>query len=245
MFGIICKEDVRFVTICDVMKYIKGMKISKNIKILGILVLGLLSVLIFINCFVFARYRGRIYDVDTVDQRLIDDQFEDNQVAIIVFGAGIYNNSSPSDVLADRLQVAYKVYNRFPGMKILVSGDNTTENYNEPGVMREYLMDLGVAETDIVEDFAGRRTYDTCYRAQNIFGIDKAILVTQNFHLPRALYTCNNLGIDSIGVSSDLHVYLKIEQWKLREHVSRIVSFGEVITKHPSEVLGDKENFWD
>jgi len=221
------------------------MKISKHIRIPGLFALGLLTFLILMNLFVFMRFRGRIYGVDSVNQRLINDHFGDKHVAIVVFGAGIYDNKYPSDVLADRLQIAYELYSRSPGMKILVSGDNTTENYNEPGVMKDYLIDLGVAETDIVEDFAGRRTYDTCYRARHIFGIDSAILVTQNFHLPRALYTCNNLGINSIGVPADLHLYIKINEWEFREHFSRIVSFVEVIIKHPSEVLGAKEAFWN
>ena len=86
--------------------------------------------------------------------------------------------------------------------KLLMSGDNRFVDYNEPEAMRQYARSLGVPEEAIVLDYAGRRTYDTCYRARDIFGVQSAILVTQNFHLPRALFTCNALGIRATGVES-------------------------------------------
>ncbi len=84
-----------------------------------------------------------------------------------------------------------------------MSGDNPTENYDEPTTMKETAVKLGVPESDVVLDFAGRRTYDTCFRAKEIFEVQKAILVTQEFHQARALYLCSNLGIDSVGITAD------------------------------------------
>ena len=112
----------------------------------------------------------------------------------IVFGAGLQWDGTPSPVLRDRITTASDLYFNGKVEKILMSGDNRFVDYNEPGAMLNYALDLGVPREDIVLDFAGRRTYDTCYRARAIFGVTDAVLVTQAFHLPRAVFTCNSLG---------------------------------------------------
>jgi SanA protein len=106
--------------------------------------------------------------------------------------------------------------------------------------MKRYALKQGVPEADIVLDYAGRRTYDTCFRAHEIFGIQEAILVTQTYHLNRALYTCNGLGITSIGASADKHAYAGYSQWLVREWLARIVAWYDVLMKKPAAVLGDK-----
>ncbi|HEX7557514.1 MAG TPA: ElyC/SanA/YdcF family protein, partial [Leptolinea sp.] len=108
----------------------------------------------------------------------------------IVFGAGLYRDGSPSAILKDRVQTAAELYKAGKIEKILMSGDNSYINYNEPGAMQKYAIQLGVPQEAIVLDFAGRRTYDTCFRAKAIFGVSEATLVTQDYHLPRALFTC-------------------------------------------------------
>ena len=118
----------------------------------------------------------------------------------IVFGAGWGWDGRPSPVLRDRIAIAADLYFAGKVEKILMSGDNRFIDYNEPGAMREYALSLGVPDTAIVLDYAGRRTYDTCYRAKEIFMLEQALLVTQSFHLPRAIYTCNQLGLPSAGV---------------------------------------------
>ena len=128
------------------------------------------------------------------------------QVAI-VFGAGLWRDGTPTTVLRDRINTASELFFTGKVQKILMSGDNSYLDYNEPGAMREYALSLGVPETAIVLDYAGRRTYDTCYRARIIFNVQNAILVTQGFHLPRALYTCNSLGLKAVGVASDRGEY--------------------------------------
>jgi SanA protein len=127
--------------------------------------------------------------------------------------------------------------------KMLMSGDNSEVNYNEPGAMREYALELGVPDGAIVLDYAGRRTYDTCYRAREIFGIDQAILVTQNFHLPRALYVCNALGISAVGVPADQRRYTRrsLVWWNLRETPATLVALWEVHVSRPKPILGEKE----
>jgi vancomycin permeability regulator SanA len=109
--------------------------------------------------------------------------------------------------------------------------------------MRKLAISLGVPNDAIVLDYAGRRTYDTCYRAKAIFMVDQAILVTQAFHMPRAIYLCNRLGLDSIGVESDLRTYPKSSLlfWNIRELFATVAAMWEVNIGHPLPVLGKQE----
>ena len=153
------------------------------------------------------KYADRIYTNGEISEDLVSEYIgSDNRVALIL-GAGIINNEEPTSALADRVQVGADLYAEGIVDKLLMSGDNRFENYDEPEVMRNYAVELGVDFDDIVLDYAGRRTYDSCYRAKHIFGVDELIIVTQDFHLPRALYICNELGVNSIGFSSNLHEY--------------------------------------
>ena len=159
----------------------------------------------------------------------------------VVFGAGLNQDGTPTAVLRDRVKTAHQLYQAGKVEKILMSGDNRFIDYNEPGAMKAYAVEIGIPEEDIVLDYAGRRTYDTCYRAKAIFQVSEAILVTQEFHLPRALYTCNELGLDSWGVSADLRPYRDAGFWKVRETLASLVAFIQVKITHPEPVLGDLE----
>ena len=163
--------------------------------------------------------------------------------AAIVFGAGLKRDGSATSILRDRVAAAVELYFSGKVEKLLMSGDNRFLDYNEPGAMRAYALSLGVPEDAIVLDYAGRRTYDTCYRAKAIFGLSEAILVTQKFHLPRALYTCNQLGLDSVGIAADRQPYRKISMlyWNLRELVATAAALWDVHVSHPIPVLGDPE----
>jgi SanA protein len=161
--------------------------------------------------------------------------------AAIVFGAGLTADGRPTAVLRDRVATAVNLYKTGKVEKILMSGDNRFINYNEPGAMKEYALELGMPEEDVVLDYAGRRTYDTCYRAQAIFQLSEAILVTQEFHLPRALYTCNALGLEAVGVPADLRNYHGTEFWSIREIPASLNAFIQVHLTRPEPVLGDQE----
>ncbi len=139
--------------------------------------------------------------------------------AAIVFGAGLRRDGSPTAVLRDRVETAAQLYFAGKVEKLLLSGDNRFVDYNEPAAMRQYALSLGVPDDALVLDYAGRRTYDTCYRAKAIFGLTEAVLVTQNFHLPRALFTCNALGLKATGVGANNIYYLKRSRlyWHGRE----------------------------
>jgi SanA protein len=121
--------------------------------------------------------------------------------------------------LYDRVATAVDVYQRGLVQKLLLTGDNRFVDYNEPEAMRRTAVKLGVPAADLVLDYAGRRTYDSCYRAKEIFGVQRAILVTQAFHLERALYLCDAFGIDSVGVKADRRNYAGGAQttWLIRE----------------------------
>lgn len=160
----------------------------------------------------------------------------------IVFGAGVKKNGQPSDVLKDRLKTAAELYEAGKIKKILVSGDNRFENYNEPEAMYNYLVsDLKIPKENVVQDFAGRRTFDTCKRAKEIFGVEEVILVTQEYHLPRALFTCNELGIKSIGVNATRQPYVLDKYFKLRELVAMYKAFFDVYIWEPDYIRGEKE----
>ncbi len=161
----------------------------------------------------------------------------------IVFGAGLTRDGRATRVLRDRVETAVKLYFAGKVEKLLMSGDNRFVEYNEPQAMKDYALQLGMPEEDIVLDYAGRRTYDTCYRANVIFQVEEAILVTQSFHLPRALYTCNQLGVDASGVAAENHYFLKRSRayWNFREFIATPVALWEVHFAKPLPVLGEPE----
>lgn len=175
----------------------------------------------------------RTYSIETVPSTPV----------AIVFGAGLWRDGSPTTILKDRITTASELFFSGKVQKILMSGDNSYLDYNEPGAMREYALSLGVPEAAIVLDYAGRRTYDTCYRARAIFGIHQAILVTQRFHLPRALYTCNALGLKAIGVASDRRTYnlMSLLYWNMRELPATLTAVLDVHLLRPVPILGQPE----
>ncbi len=119
---------------------------------------------------------------------------------VLVLGAGVYADGEPTQVLEARLGAALGLFRAGKASWILVSGDNRSASYNEPQAMRRWLQRQGVPPERIVLDFAGRRTYDSLKRANLIFGVERAYLVTSDFHLPRALYLAHHLGVDAYGV---------------------------------------------
>ena len=161
----------------------------------------------------------------------------------IVFGAGLRRDGMPTAVLRDRVETAARLYFEGKADVLLMSGDNRFVDYNEPEAMRQYARSLGVPDEAMVLDYAGRRTYDTCYRAKHIFGVESAILVTQKFHLSRALFTCNALGLKAVGVEADNYYYLKRSRfyWNVREQFATIGAVWDVYFKKPLPVLGEPE----
>jgi len=157
---------------------------------------------------------------------------------VIVPGALVYSDR-PSLMLQDRLDVALSIYNSGITDRILVSGDHGRKDYDEVNIMRLYLIDQGVEPEHIFMDHAGFDTYDTLYRARDVFLVQTAIIVTQDFHLRRALYIGECLNINLQGVSSDLRVYPRAGYYRLREYAARVKAFIECLLNAQPTYLGE------
>lgn len=157
----------------------------------------------------------------------------------IVFGAGLNADGSPSPILYDRVATAVDLYNNSKVDKLLMSGDNSTIDHNEVEAMRRAAVKLGIPDEDIVLDYAGFSTWDSCYRARDVFSLSDATLVTQRFHLPRALYTCNKLGVKSVGVAADRQSYSTLEN-DLREFPALANTAFRFLTDEKPRFLGPK-----
>ena len=210
-------------------------------RILSFLVKALL---IFLVVAILLTFLPRLITGWYARNRLVEVVPEtDPKPVAIVFGAGLQRDGRPSRVLRDRISTAVELYLAGKVDKLLMSGDNRFAEYNEPGAMRDFAISLGVPEQDIVLDFAGRRTYDTCYRAREIFQLGDVYLVTQRYHLPRALYTCNVLEVEAVGVPADRSYYLRRARafWNMRELLATLVAFWELHFTRPLPVLGEPE----
>ena len=161
--------------------------------------------------------------VNSGAQRLVTEEqaVQSARDCIVVFGAGVWENGRLSDMLADRMDVGIALYKAGAAGKLLLSGDHGQADYNEVGAMRDYALAAGVREEDIFLDHAGFSTYETLRRAQDIFGVESAVLVTQEYHLYRALYIAEALELDAVGVAADLHVYRGQWMRELREIAAR------------------------
>ena len=163
----------------------------------------------------------------------------------LVLGAQVYPSGTPSAFLAGRLDLAKRLYDAGLVEVVLVSGDNGAREYNEPDAMRAYLVDAGVPADKVVADYAGFDTYDSCSRAQRIFGVDRLTVVTQGYHLPRAVATCRALGLDVNGVGDES--VRGTEAWRrgaLRDQVACVKTVLDLVTRR-DPVLGDRETSVD
>lgn len=154
--------------------------------------------------------------------------------AVLVLGASVYADGTPSDMLADRLEVASDLYFAGAAPRIIVSGAKS-QNYDEPGAMKRYCMDLGVPESAITMDPEGDDTYASVYRAKSVYGVERVLVVTQAYHLYRSLMIAHLLGFeDAKGVAADKGAYNNQVQYSLRELVSRDIDFFMALFKIPA-----------
>ncbi len=172
-------------------------------------------------------------------KRMVERRYVDSIVDIadaphapvgIVFGAGLRRDGGPTTVLYDRVAAAAQLFSEGKVDSLLLSGYETLEGYSEPSAMREVAESLGVPPEAIVTDGLGTRTFTTCQRAISTFGIEQALLITQDYHLPRALAICDGLGIDAVGVSADLRPYSPraLQYWETREILATLVALVEI-----------------
>jgi SanA protein len=197
---------------------------------------GLLTVYL-INLQVASYSNNKIY-------QSITEVPNDKSVAIVL-GAKVWDDGSLSHALIDRVTTGVELYKAGKVKKLLMSGDNPSADYDEPTAMKGEAIKQGVPETDIVLDFAGRRTYDTCYRAKEIFDVKKAVIVSQEFHLPRSIYLCENLGVESVGVIANRRKYLGENYWAFREFFSVFSAWFEMNFIPFEPVSGKKEPIFE
>lgn len=160
---------------------------------------------------------------------------------ILVLGCGVYSDGTPTPMLADRLARGVELYEAGWADKLLMSGDNRSQYYNELATMCQVAQDKGVPREDIVLDYAGLSTYDSLYRARDIFGVKKLVIVTQEYHLYRALYLAQALGLEAWGVAADGQNYRGQTMRDLREIVARDKDFFWAILQPEPTYLGDPE----
>ena len=158
---------------------------------------------------------------------------------ILVLGASVQPDGSPSPILRDRLDVGMELYFAGVAPKVLVSGDNGEASYNEVASMKAYLVEQGVPSEDVFCDHCGFNTYDSMWRARNIFGVERVIVVTQTYHEYRALYNAQGVGMEARGVSSDLHTYANQDYYDFREVFARVKDFGQVIVGAEAKTGGE------
>lgn len=159
--------------------------------------------------------------------------------AIVVLGASVFADGTPSTILQDRLDCGIALYKAGAAPKIIMSGDNSTEHYNECAAMKRYAIAQGVPSEDIFCDHAGFSTYESMYRARDVFGAKRIVVVSQEYHLYRALYVAERLGLDAYGVSADLRPYAGQQAREIREVLARNKDFLTAIAQPLPTFLGD------
>lgn len=211
----------------------KRRKLLRNIIcVLLCLALAGAAVLLGINAYVKASAGNYILSAEDAAQLTDVD-------CILVLGCGVRDDGTPSDMLRDRLLRGIELYELGAAPKLLMSGDHGQTTYDEVNIMKGFAVDAGIASADIFMDHAGFSTYESMYRAQDIFQADKIIIVTQGYHLYRAVYIARALGIEAYGVASDLHTYAGQTYRDAREVLARVKDFGTSIFKPEPTYRGD------
>ena len=206
-------------------------KIAKYGVICLIIVIALMLIILGINLYVKSSTKNQIIENnDYSNLKDID--------CIVVLGAGIWGDK-PSPMLEDRLLQAIDLYQNNVSSKIIMSGDHGKQDYDEVNTMKNFAIDEGVPSESIFMDHAGFSSYESIYRAKEIFGAKKIVIVTQKYHLYRALYIANQLGIEAYGVGADPRQYVGATYRELREILARNKDFIKCIFKPEPTYLGD------
>ena len=208
-------------------------KFLKNIITVCCAAVLVAAVYVFaINGYVIHKTKTKILDVDEASQL-------SNVDCILVLGASVKPDKTPSNMLYDRIMTGVSLYEAGAAPKIIMSGDHGRTDYNEVGTMKEYAIGSGVPSEDIFMDHAGFSTYESLYRAKEMFGADKIIIVSQKYHLYRALYIAEALGMEAYGVPADLRSYSGQYKREIREILARNKDFILAITKPVPNTISD------
>ena len=208
------------------------------LRVVGRLLVSLLLVAVALVAVVAGANAAAIFTTrdDIVDTQAAASFDAD---AIIVLGASVKPDGTPSGILQDRLDDGIALYFAGAAPKIIMSGDNGTESYNECWAMKRYAVSKGVPSEDVFCDHAGFSTYETMYRARHVFGAERVVVATQTYHLYRALYDAQGVGMEAIGVPSDYADYSNQMWYDVREVFARTKDFFQVLFKTPPTFVGD------
>lgn len=209
----------------------------KVIKYMAIGIVVIVIIILAINIYIKLTTKKQIKNEEEAKQL-------ENVDCILVLGAGIWGDK-PSHMLEDRLLQSISLYEKNVSKKIIMSGDHSRENYDEVNIMKQFAIDKGIPSEDIFMDHAGLSSYESLYRAKEIFGAKKLIIVTQKYHLYRALYIAKQLGIEAYGVSANPREYAGQTYRELREILARDKDFVKCIFKPKPTFLGDKISLSD
>ena len=217
---------------------------KKKIVITTVLILAAAVLLVFgISAFVALSTSGSITGSDKgegVSDTVLAESRSIEPDCILVLGCAVWADNKPSPMLKNRLDTAIDLYKKGAAPKLLLSGDNSIREYSEPDCMYKYTLEQGVPEEDIFLDFAGFSTYESIYRAKAVFQVKSMIVVTQRYHLFRALWACDALGIRACGVGADQRKYAGRFNREAREVLARDKDFVKCIFKPEPTFLGDK-----
>jgi vancomycin permeability regulator SanA len=203
-------------------------------RILGSLIrlsLVAMAVVLLINGYVVLKYKNRVLTEEEAKEKNVD--------CILVLGAAVWGGTRPSPMLQDRLDQGINLYYLGASNRMLMSGDHGGQYYDEVNVMKNYAMDQGIDDSAIFMDHAGFSTYESMARAKDVFEVESVIIVTQGYHLSRALYVANELGLDAYGVASDPRQYSNQMYRDLRELAARVKDFGTSMFKPDPTYLGE------
>ena len=200
---------------------------------LSAVILGILgaAVVCALNLQMYSTTKDRVVSAESLENFDAD--------CILVLGAGVRDDGTPSHMLEDRLLVGISLYEMGASPKLLMSGDHGRTEYDEVNCMKDFAIEKGVPSEDVFMDHAGFSTYDSLYRAKDVFGAEKVIIVTQKYHLYRALYIAESLGLEAVGVSADLRTYRGQEMRELREILARAKDFIYTVVKPLPVYLGE------
>ena len=210
--------------------------LARCMAVLACVVCAVLAVTIVANVATVATTRDRVRTV----AQLADEVAAAPADAVVVLGASVYADGRPSDILADRLEVAVDLYKAGAVRTIICSGDNRSSHYDESDAMKAYCVTLGVPSQDVYVDHAGVTTYDSMYRARHVFGAERVVVATQAYHLYRAMFAGDCLGMDIWGVATDKGAYDNQIRYSVREVVARTKDFFAALLQVPVDTGGER-----
>lgn len=210
----------------------KNKKILKRIILTAVILTAIIVIYAMsVSAYVKSSQKDKILETDSITG---------TYDCIIVLGCGVREDGTPSSMLADRLEKAVELYKLGVAPVILMSGDHGSNDYDEVSVMKEYAQNAGVLPEDIFLDHAGFSTYESIYRAKEVFGVSNAVIVTQEYHLYRALYMAETFGISAVGSDAGTRTYGGQFLRDVREIIARNKDFLYCIFKPEPTYMGEK-----